>query len=152
MLNDTICAIATSLKEAAISIIKVSGPEAFELIGKISDIKKMEANTIVYGHIFEDGEIIDEVLVSFFKGPKSFTGEDVVEINCHGGVYLTRRIFNLLISKGVRIAENGEFTKRAYLNGRIDRVDKLNLDGETYLRIIDYKTGSKKFDLNKFYN
>ena len=120
MLNDTICAIATSLKEAAISIIKVSGPEAFELIGKISDIKKMEANTIVYGHIFEDGEIIDEVLVSFFKGPKSFTGEDVVEINCHGGVYLTRRIFNLLISKGVRIAENGEFTKRAYLNGRID--------------------------------
>lgn len=120
MLNDTICAIATSLKEAAISIIKVSGPEAFELIGKISDIKKMEANTIVYGHIFEDGEIIDEVLVSFFKGPKSFTGEDVVEINCHGGVYLTRRIFNLLISKGIRIAENGEFTKRAYLNGRID--------------------------------
>lgn len=120
MLNDTICAIATSLKEAAISIIKVSGPEAFELIGKISDIKKMKANTIVYGHIFEDGEIIDEVLVSFFKGPKSFTGEDVVEINCHGGIYLTRRIFNLLISKGARIAENGEFTKRAYLNGRID--------------------------------
>ena len=120
MLNDTICQIATSLKESAIAIIKVSGPEAFELVGKVSDVKKMEANTIVYGHIYEEGEIIDEVLISFFKGPKSFTGEDVVEINCHGGVYLTRRIFNLLVSKGARIAENGEFTKRAYLNGRID--------------------------------
>lgn len=120
MLNDTICAIATSLKESAIAIIKVSGPEAFELVKKVSDVKKMEPNTIKYGHIIENNEIIDEVLISFFKGPKSFTGEDVAEINCHGGVYLTRRIFNLLIAKGARIAENGEFTKRAYLNGRID--------------------------------
>ena len=120
MLNDTICAIATPLKEGAISIIRISGPDSFEIIKKISDIKKMEANTIVYGHIYDNNEIADEVLVSFFKGPKSFTGEDTVEINCHGGVYLTRKILNIVLSCGVRNAEPGEFSKRAYLNGRID--------------------------------
>src|SRR5574344_881160 len=120
MLNDTVAAIATPLKEGAVSIIRISGPDSFEVIRKISDIRKMEANTIVYGHIYEDGEMADEVLVSFFRGPRSFTGEDVVEINCHGGIYLTRRILNIVLSCGVRNAEPGEFSKRAYLNGRID--------------------------------
>ena len=120
MLNDTVAAIATPLKEGAVSIIRISGPDSFEVIRKISDIRKMEANTIVYGHIYEDGEMSDEVLVSFFRGPRSFTGEDVVEINCHGGIYLTRRILNIVLSCGVRNAEPGEFSKRAYLNGRID--------------------------------
>lgn len=120
MLNDTIVAISTSLRSAAISIIRISGPESFEVIKKISTVKKQEANTIVYSHIVEDGQIVDEVMISFFKGPKSFTAEDMVEINCHGGVYITRKIFNMLLSEGLRMAEPGEFTKRAYLNGRID--------------------------------
>ncbi len=120
MLNDTICAISTSLKEGAISIVRISGEDTFSIIKEISDIKKIEANKIKYGHIFDDGEMLDEVLISFFVGPKSFTREDMAEINCHGGVYVTRAILNLLLSKGCRLAEPGEFSKRAYLNGRID--------------------------------
>ncbi len=120
MLNDTICAISTSLKEGAISIVRLSGEDTFEIIKEISDIKKIEANKIKYGHIFDDGQMLDEVLISFFVGPKSFTREDMAEINCHGGVYVTRAILNLLLSKGCRLAQAGEFTKRAYLNGRID--------------------------------
>lgn len=120
MLNDTICAISTSLKDGAISIVRLSGDDTFKIIQKISDIKKIEANKIKYGHIFDNGEMIDEVLISFFVGPKSFTREDMAEINCHGGVYVTRLILNLLLANGARLAEPGEFTKRAYLNGRID--------------------------------
>ena len=120
MLSDTICAISTSLKEAAISIIRLSGDDAFNIIKEISDIKEIKANTIVYTHIYENKEMLDEVLVSFFKAPKSYTREDMVEINSHGGIYITRKILNLLLQKGVRLAEPGEFTKRAYLNGRID--------------------------------
>lgn len=120
MLNDTIVAISTSLKQGAISIVRMSGEDSFELVKNISDINTIEANTIKYGHIYNNGEIIDEVLISFFKGPKSYTREDMVEINCHGGIYVTRAILNLLLEKGCRLAEPGEFTKRAYLNGRID--------------------------------
>ena len=120
MLNDTICAISTSLKDGAISIVRLSGDDTFKIIQKISDIKKIEANKIKYGHIFDNDEMIDEVLISFFVGPKSFTREDMAEINCHGGVYVTRLILNLLLANGARLAEPGEFTKRAYLNGRID--------------------------------
>lgn len=120
MLNDTICAISTSLKDGAISIVRLSGDDTFKIINKISDIKKIEANKIKYGHIFDNEEMIDEVLISFFVGPKSFTREDMAEINCHGGVYVTRLILNLLLANGARLAEPGEFTKRAYLNGRID--------------------------------
>ncbi len=128
MLGDTICAISTALKDGAISIVRMSGEESFEIVKKISDIKKTEANTIVYGHIFNNGEIVDEVLVSFFKGPKSYTRENMVEINCHGGVYVTRLILNILLENGCRIAEAGEFTKRAYLNGRINlsEADSIN--------------------------
>lgn len=120
MLYDTICAISTSLKDGAISIVRMSGDEAFPIIKKISHLKDIKPNTIVYSHIYDEDEIIDEVLISFFKGPKSYTREDMVEINCHGGPYVTREIFNLLLKHGCRQAERGEFTRRAYLNGRID--------------------------------
>ena len=120
MLYDTICAISTSLKDGAISIVRMSGNEAFDIIKRISGIKRIVPNTIVYSHIYDDQEILDEVLISFFKAPRSYTKEDMVEINCHGGPYVTRSILNLLLKNGCRQAEKGEFTKRAYLNGRID--------------------------------
>ena len=128
MLNDTICAISTALKEGAISIVRMSGDESFEIIRKISDVKTIKPNTIVYSHIRDEGEIIDEVLISFFAAGKSYTLEDMVEINCHGGIYVTRLILNLLLKNGCRLAEAGEFTKRAYLNGRIDlsEADSIN--------------------------
>ena len=120
MLNDTICAISTSLSESAISIVRLSGDEAFDIVKKITTVKDIKPNTIVYTHVYEGENILDEVMVSFFKAPKSYTREDMVEINSHGGVYITRKLLNLLLSMGVRLAEPGEFTKRAYLNGRID--------------------------------
>ncbi|MBQ1477611.1 MAG: tRNA uridine-5-carboxymethylaminomethyl(34) synthesis GTPase MnmE [Erysipelotrichaceae bacterium] len=128
MLNDTICAVSTALHEGAISIVRMSGSESFDILKKVSDIRTCKANTIVYGHIKEEGEVIDEVLVSFFVSPKSYTREDMVEINCHGGIAVTRRILNLLLKEGCRMAERGEFTKRAYLNGRIDlsQADSVN--------------------------
>ena len=120
MLNDVIAAISTALAEGAISIVRMSGEGCFEILKSVSDIKEPEANTIRYAHIYDEGELVDEVLVSVFKGPKSYTREDMVEINCHGGIYVTRLILNVLLTKGCRLAEAGEFTKRAYLNGRID--------------------------------
>ncbi len=128
MLNDTICAISTALKDGAISIVRMSGGESFDIIRKISDVKKIKANTIVYSHIYDEGQIIDEVLISFFEAGRSYTKEDMVEINCHGGVYVTRLILNLLLKNCCRLAEPGEFTKRAYLNGRIDlaEADSIN--------------------------
>ena len=128
MLNDTICAISTALKDGAISIVRMSGPDSFEIIDRISDVRKIEANRIVYSHIRDNGEVIDEVLISFFEAGHSYTREDMVEINCHGGVYVSRLILNLLLKEGCRLAEPGEFTRRAYLNGRIDlsRADSIN--------------------------
>ena len=128
MLNDTICAISTALKDGAISIVRMSGDEAFGIIQKISDVKKIRPNTIVYSHIHDEGKTVDEVLISFFAAGKSYTREDMVEINCHGGIYVTRLILNLLLKNGCRLAEPGEFTKRAYLNGRIDlsEADSIN--------------------------
>ena len=128
MLNDTICAISTALKDGAISIVRMSGEDSFEIISKISDIKNIKANSICYGHIFDKGEMVDEVLVSFFEKCKSYTRENMVEINCHGGIYVTRLILNILLENGCRLAEAGEFTKRAYLNGRIDlsNADSIN--------------------------
>ena len=120
MLNDTICAISTALKDGAISIVRMSGPDSFDIIRRISDVKKIEANRIVYSHIRDEGEVIDEVLISFFEQGHSYTREDMAEINCHGGVFVSRLILNLLLKEGCRLAEAGEFTRRAYLNGRID--------------------------------
>lgn len=127
MLNDTICAIATALSNSGISIIRVSGPEALKIVDTIFVNKNkkhillnVESHTISYGFLLNGEELLDEVLVSYFKGPKSFTAEDTVEINCHGGVFVTNRALELVIKAGARLAEPGEFTKRAYLNGRID--------------------------------
>ena len=123
---DTISAIATAIGEGGISIIRVSGGKALEVVNKIfkgkniNDIYDMKPYTMKYGNIVYNNEIIDEVILSYFKGPKSFTAEDTVEINCHGGVIATNRILQETIKAGARLAEPGEFTKRAFLNGRID--------------------------------
>ena len=122
MLNDTIVAISTGLVEQAISIIRLSGDEAIEVVDKIfdKDLTKAKSNTITYGFIKDEDDIVDEVLVSVFRAPKSYTMEDIVEINCHGGIYITKRILSLCIANGARLARPGEFTQRAFLNGRID--------------------------------
>lgn len=125
---DTICGIATPMGEGGISIIRVSGDKSLSIINKIfkginnRSILDIKSYTMRYGYIFEEesNEIIDEVIVSYMKGPKSFTTEDVIEINCHGGIIATNKILNEIIKVGGRIAEPGEFTKRAFLNGRID--------------------------------
>lgn len=122
-MNDTIVAIATSLGNGAISIIKISGDNAIDLVSKVfvgKDLNHVKSHTIHYGHIVDNKEVLDEVLVSVFRAPNSFTKEDVVEINCHGGIFVTNKILELLLVKGGRLAEPGEFTKRAFLNGRID--------------------------------
>ena len=122
MLNDTIVAISTGLVEQAISIIRLSGDEAIEVVDKIfdKDLTKAKSHTITYGIIKDEDDIVDEVLVSVFRAPKSYTMEDIVEINCHGGIYITKRILSLCIANGARLARPGEFTQRAFLNGRID--------------------------------
>ena len=122
-MNDTIAAIATPLAEGAISIIKVSGDRAIDKINQIfdRDLTSFNANTINYGNIIDSkGHIIDEVMVSVFKAPASFTREDVVEINTHGGILVTRTVLSLVLAQGIRLARPGEFTQRAFLNGRLD--------------------------------
>ena len=123
-MNDTIATISTALGVGAISIIRVSGPESIEIVNKIftKDLLNIESHTINYGYIKNDENIIDEVLVSLMKAPKTYTREDLIEINCHGGIATTNKILELLIKNGCRLAEPGEFTKRAFLNGRIDLV------------------------------
>ena len=122
-MNDTIAAIATPLAQGAISIIKVSGDQAIEKVNLIfdRDLEKFARNTINYGNIIdENNNVIDEVMISIFKNPNSFTREDVVEINTHGGVLVTRTVLTMLLATGIRLANPGEFTQRAYLNGRLD--------------------------------
>lgn len=120
---DDICAIATPYGVGAISVIRCSGENSIELVNKIfkgKDLTKCKANTINYGYIMDKDSIVDEVMVSIFKAPHSFTAEDSCEISCHGGVYNTNRVLETLLSIGFRMAEPGEFSKRAFLNGRID--------------------------------
>ena len=121
-MNDTICAISTSLGIGAISIVRVTGSEAIDIVNKIFDgnLLNKKSHTIHYGHIIENDEKIDEVLVTIMKGPKTYTTEDTVEINCHGGESTTKKVIEILLANGCRLAEPGEFTKRAYLNGRIN--------------------------------
>ena len=121
-MNDTICAISTSLGIGAISIVRVTGSEAIDIVNKIFDgnLLNKKSHTIHYGHIIENDEKIDEVLVTIMKGPKTYTTEDIVEINCHGGESTTKKVIEILLANGCRLAEPGEFTKRAYLNGRIN--------------------------------
>ncbi|MDD4607552.1 MAG: tRNA uridine-5-carboxymethylaminomethyl(34) synthesis GTPase MnmE [Bacilli bacterium] len=122
-MDDTITAISTALGVGAISIIRVSGNEAISIVNSITKTKKIEnslSHTIHYDHIIDGEKVIDEVLISVMRTPKTFTREDVVEINAHGGIATTNRILELLLHSGCRLAEPGEFTKRAFLNGRID--------------------------------
>lgn len=124
-MEDTIVAISTTTGVGAISIIRLSGIEALEIVSKVftKDLNKVESHTIHYGYIKDKEEKIDEVLVSVMKAPKTFTREDVVEINCHGGVAVTNKVLEVLLKNGARLAEPGEFTKRAFLNGRIDLLE-----------------------------
>ena len=120
---DTIAAISTPLGEGAIGIVRLSGSQAVSIaksVFKGKDLESVPSHTINYGHIMEDSEIIDEVMVSVMRSPKTFTREDVVEINTHGGLAVTNEILQLLLRSGARMAEPGEFTKRAFLNGRVD--------------------------------
>ena len=137
-MDDTITAISTAQGIGAISIIRVSGPKAFEIVSKIFSNKKfLEApsHTIHYGYIVDNGKKIDEVLVSKMNGPKTFTCEDVAEINAHGGITTTNEILELVLVNGARLAEPGEFTKRAFLNGRIDLTE-----AEGIMDLINSKT------------
>ena len=126
MFNDTICALATAAVESGIGIIRISGPEAVQIAskfirsksGKAVDISK--SHQVKYGFVYSENDPLDEVLVITMLGPKSYTGEDTVEIDCHGGVLMMKKIIDVALNNGCRLAEPGEFTKRAFLNGRID--------------------------------
>ena len=127
MYTETIAAIATALSDSGISIIRVSGPDAITAVdqifmtkGRKHILQKVSSHTIHYGFVYEQDKPVDEVMVSVMRAPRSYTAEDVVEIHCHGGILITNRILELVIETGVRLALPGEFTKRAFLNGRID--------------------------------
>lgn len=127
METDTIAAIATAPGTAGIGVIRISGPQAIEITGRIfknshreSIVETMKSHTVRYGYIYDSETMIDEVLVLYMAGPKSYTREDVIEIDCHGGILATRKVFETIVRNGARPAEPGEFTKRAFLNGRID--------------------------------
>ena len=147
MKTETIAAIATSLSESGISIIRISGNQAREVADKIvvskngQKVSEFNSHTIHYGHVMENDTIVDEVMVSFMKGPNSFTAEDTVEINCHGGILVTKKILQLVLRSGARLAQPGEFTKRAFLNGRIDLskaeaiMDIIHADNEFALQV-----------------
>ena len=127
MKTDTIAAIATGMTNSGIGIIRISGPDSVFIADKIFrpgkkniKLENVESHTIHYGFIFDRENMIDEVMVSVMRGPRSFTAEDTVEINCHGGILIMNRILELVVKNGARMAEPGEFTKRAFLNGRID--------------------------------
>ncbi|MCM8785850.1 MAG: tRNA uridine-5-carboxymethylaminomethyl(34) synthesis GTPase MnmE [Candidatus Omnitrophica bacterium] len=147
MENDTICAISTPLGVSGIGIVRLSGKDTYRIIEEIFapgknpkkkkkfKISELPSHTVHYGHIVENGKIIDEVIVTIMKSPKSYTKEDMAEINCHGGIVPLREVLNLCIKKGARLAEPGEFTKRAFLNGRIDLTQ-----AESILDIIYSKT------------
>ena len=138
---DTIAAISTAQGVGAISIVRVSGDEALEIVNKIfdQDIYKYKSNTINYGHIIDNDKVVDEVLVSVFLAPKTYTKENIIEINTHGGISVTNKILELLLENGARLAEPGEFTKRAFLNGRIDLIE-----AESVMDLIDAKTESAR--------
>jgi len=121
MLTDTVAAISTGGNNSGVNIIRISGEKSIKIINEIfTNASKLEHQKILYGKIKDDEKVLDEVLVSFFKAPNSFTGEDVCEINCHGGRRITLDILELVIKKGAKLAEPGEFSKRAFLNGKMD--------------------------------
>ena len=137
-MNDTIAAISTALGVGAISIIRISGDNALDIVNKITKFKKtkeVKSHTIYYDFIVDGKTLIDEVLISVMLAPKTFTKENVVEINCHGGIATTNKVLELLLINGCRLAEPGEFTKRAFLNGRIDLIE-----AEGIMNLINSKT------------
>lgn len=138
MQNDTIAAISTAPGIGAISIVRMSGENALKILDSFfqsGHIGAFESHTIRYGKIFDERQLIDEVLVSYFQAPKTFTKEDIVEINTHGGVYIAERVLSLCLMHGARLAENGEFTERAFLNGRIDLTE-----AESVLELIESRS------------
>ena len=146
-MNDTIAAISTTMGVGAISIIRVSGDDSINIVNSIfsGDLTKVDSHTINYGYIIDNNEKIDEVLVSVMRAPRTFTREDVVEINTHGGIAITNKVLELLLNNGCRLAEPGEFTKRAFLNGRVDLVE-----AEGVMDLINAKTEkSRKLALNQ---
>lgn len=139
MSTDTIAAIGTALSNSGISIIRISGKDSLNIIKKIFNTKSnIEPNKIVYGKIQKNEKVLDTVLVSYFKSPKSYTGEDVCEINCHGGIQITKQILQLVLENGARIAEAGEFSKRAFLNGKMDLTK-----AEAVINLINSKTNTE---------
>jgi tRNA modification GTPase len=123
MQEDTICALATPSGSGAIGVIRLSGPEAFSIASKVFKGKKLEeqkTQSLLFGELYEGEELIDEVLLSLFKAPHSYTGENVVEISCHGSSFILQRVLALFIAKGARLANPGEYTMRAYMNGKMD--------------------------------
>ena len=146
-MEDTIAAISTAMGVGAISIVRISGNESVNIVNKIfdKDLKNAKSHTIHYGHIIENNKIIDEVLVSVMLAPKTYTTEDIIEINCHGGISTTNKILELLLLNGARLAEPGEFTKRAFLNGRIDLTQ-----AEGIMNLIESKTDiTRKMSINQ---
>ncbi len=147
MLFDTIVAKTTANGISAVNIIRVSGDETFAIVNKVfkgANLEQSESHTIKYGYIHDDGKIIDEVMVFLFRAPRSFTSEDVIEISTHGGNFIANEVTKLLIKNGARLAENGEFTKRAYLNGRLDLTE-----AESIMDIVNAKTHSQLSLANK---
>ena len=119
---DTICAISTPIGHGGIGIVRISGKESLKIALKLTNNRtyNIKPNNIIYSKIYDDNQIIDEALISYFKAPNSYTGDDVIEINSHGGILIVQRILNLVLKNGARMAEPGEFTKRAFLCGKID--------------------------------
>jgi len=142
LLEDTIAAISTPIGEGGIGIVRISGTEALKITGKIfkakrNNLKEIKSHRMVYGHIYDNmtGEIVDEVLFCYMKAPRSYTCEDVVEINCHGGIVPLKKTLELVLAGGARLAGPGEFSKRAFLNGRLDLAQ-----AESVIDIIRSKT------------
>lgn len=141
-MNDTIAAISTALGIGAISIVRMSGKDSISIANKVfsgKDLEKVATHTINYGFIKDNKEVIDEVLVSVMKSPHTYTTEDIVEINCHGGITTTNKVLETLLKHGARLAEPGEFTKRAFLNGRIDLTKS-----EAVMDLLESKTESAR--------
>ena len=161
-MNTTIAAISTAVSASGIGIIRISGPEAMDVISRIyrskggkKKIKEVPTHTIHYGYIYDGEEAVDEVLVMVMRAPKTFTGEDTVEIDCHGGVYAMNRVLETVLKNGAKIAGPGEFTKRAFLNGRLDLsqaeavmdvIEKLHESAERFCTK-DHQGDSKRPDL-----
>ena len=143
-MNDTISAISTAYGEGGIGIVRMSGSRSYEILSDIFDnIDKVENRKLTYRHIRDprDGRTVDEVLVAYMKAPHTYTGEDVVEINCHGSMVALRKILDITLKEGASLAEKGEFTKRAFLNGRLDLTQ-----AEAVIDVINSKTNSS-FDV-----